>query len=66
MNIKTIGAGFVIVGTVFLISYPLYILFKEGEVPLFIKTGIALIIIGVGFILPKMIAEAKKDKVKIN
>jgi len=65
MNIKTIGVGFLIAGTLFLFGYPLYLLFRDGEVPLFIKIGIALTIIGVGFILPRMIAEAKKDKVKI-
>lgn len=63
MNTKTIGIGLIIIGTLGLIGYFLYKLFQEGDVPLFIKIAIIIILIGAVILIPKLIKEAKKDKV---
>ena len=63
MNTKTIGIGLIFIGTLSLIGYFLYKLFQEGDVPLFIKIAIIIILLGAGILIPKLVKEAKKDKV---
>ncbi len=62
MTSKTLGTWLVIVGILILLVFAFYKLFEAGDVPMFVKVGIALVIIGIVVFIPAMIKEAKKDK----
>ncbi|MFH1448713.1 MAG: hypothetical protein ABIG39_07660 [Candidatus Micrarchaeota archaeon] len=63
MDTKTIGAGLVSIGILCLIGYWLYVVLEAADVPLFVKMGIALVIVGAAVLIPALLKEAKKDKV---
>lgn len=59
-----VGYISIITGILALISYSLYILLVDLEVPLIIKIGILLVVFGSMFILIKQIASRKKEKIE--
>ena len=60
MKLKSIGLWLIIAGILGLVGYFLYKLLSEGEIPLFIKIGMGLIVVGIIVLVPSMLKEAKK------
>jgi uncharacterized protein (UPF0333 family) len=62
---KNLGISLIILGTLSLIFYSMYTLFKTNDIPLFIKLAILIILLGIVILIPVLIKESKKDKVVI-
>ena len=61
-TLEILGAALFVIGILTSMGYGLYVMFAASELPLFIKIGVILAIIGAAIILISVVRDRMKEK----